>query len=298
MSSDYGIDAEGQGATLLAPMFESLEIATHVLGRLPARPLRMPVSIGLMRLVFTAAWLLTSVTAQAPEFTYQVVHVYPHDRTAFTQGLEYRDGFLYEGTGLKGHSTLQKVKLETGQVVQRIDLAPSYFGEGITVVDGRIVELTYQTQVGFVYDRSTFRLLRNFTYSGEGWGLTNDGKTIYMSDGTPQIRLWDPETLQERKRITVRDGNKAIENLNELEYIRGEIYANVWKTNRIVRFRPSDGRVIAWIDMSGLLKPEDLTEPVDVLNGIAYDAAHDRLFVTGKLWPKLFEIKVVPKLFR
>jgi glutamine cyclotransferase len=251
-----------------------------------------------MRLLLTAALLLTTLTAQAPEFTYQVVHAYPHDRTAFTQGLEYRDGFLYEGTGLKGHSTLRKVKLETGQVLQHIDLAPSYFGEGITVLDGRIVELTYQTQIGFVYDRSTFRLLRNFTYAGEGWGLTNDGKTIFMSDGTPEIRMWDPETLQERKRITVRDGSKAIENLNELEYVRGEIYANVWQTNRIVRFAPGDGHVIAWIDMSGLLKPEDLTEPVDVLNGIAYDAARDRLFVTGKLWPKLFEIKVVPKLFR
>ena len=259
----------------------------------------MPVSIGLtMRLAFTAVLLLISAGAQVPEFTYQVVHVYPHDRTAFTQGLEFRDGFLYEGTGLKGHSTLRKVRLETGKVVQRIELAPSYFGEGITVVDGKIVELTYQTQAGFVYDRSTFRLLRNFTYPGEGWGLTNDGKTIYMSDGTPQIRLWDPETLQERKRVTVREGSKAIENLNELEYVRGEIYANIWQSNRIVRFRPSDGQVIAWIDMNGLLKPEDLNEPVDVLNGIAYDAARDRLFVTGKLWPKLFEIKVVPKLFR
>lgn len=250
------------------------------------------------RLVWAAALFLASAAAQAPEFTYQVVHTYPHDRTAFTQGLEYHDGFLYEGTGLKGRSTLRKVKLETGHVVQRIDLPPQYFGEGITLVDGHIVELTYQTQVGFVYDRAAFHLLRQFSYPGEGWGLTNDGQTIYMSDGTPQVRLWDPATLQERKRITVHDGSKTVEYLNELEYIHGEIYANVWQSQRIVRFSPADGHVIAWIDLTGLLKPEDMAEPVDVLNGIAYDAARDRIFVTGKLWPKLFEIKVVPKLFR
>ncbi len=236
--------------------------------------------------------------AQTPKYTYKIVHVYPHDRTAFTQGLEYRDGFLYEGTGLKGRSSLRKVKLETGQVLQKIDLAPSYFGEGITVLDGRIVELTWQAQTGFVYDRVRFKLLHNFTYPGEGWGLANDGKTIYMSDGSAQIRLWDPESLKERRRITVRDANREIVNLNELECVKGEIYANVWQTDRIARIKPEDGRVIAWVDMSGLLKPEDLTEPVDVLNGIAYDSARDRLFVTGKLWPKLFEIKVVPKIFR
>lgn len=242
--------------------------------------------------------LFATGCAQAPLFTYKVIHVYPHDRTAFTQGLEYHDGFLYEGTGLKGHSTLRKVKLETGQVVQRIDLAPQYFGEGITEIDGRIVQLTWQSHTGFVYERANFRLLHNFTYPGEGWGLTNDGKTIYMSDGTSQIRFWDPRTLQERKRITVRDNGRPVDNLNELEWVRGEIYANIWTTNRIARISPQDGHVIGWIDMEGLLKPEDLTEPVDVLNGIAYDAAHDRLFVTGKLWPKLFEIKVVPKMFR
>lgn len=242
--------------------------------------------------------LLASASAQAPEFTYQIIHVYPHDRSAFTQGLEYRDGFLYEGTGQEGHSTLRKVKLETGKVIERIDLAPNYFGEGITVLKNRIFELTWRSQTGFTYDRATFKRLGTFSYPGEGWGLTNDGTTIYMSDGTPQIRVWDPQTLQERKRILVRDGNQAIENLNELEFIKGEIYANVWTTNRIVRFSPIDGHVIAWIDLTGLLKPADLNPPVDVLNGIAYDAAHDRLFVTGKLWPKLFEIKLVPKMFR
>lgn len=251
-----------------------------------------------MRFLVTIAAVLACARAEAPVFSYMVVHVYPHDRGAFTQGLEYHDGFLYEGTGRKGDSKLRRVKLETGQVLQQIELAPSYFGEGITVVNGKILELTWQSQVGFVYDRGTFRLQRNFSYPGEGWGLANDGKTIYMSDGTAQIRRWDPDTLQERGRITVRDGNRNIDNLNELEWVHGEIYANVWTTNRIARISPADGHVIAWIDLAGILKPEDQAIPVDVLNGIAYDAARDRLFVTGKLWPKLFEIKMVPKMSR
>lgn len=241
---------------------------------------------------------MTAAYAQTPVFTYHIVHVYPHDRTAFTQGLEFHDGYLYEGTGLKGHSTLRKEKLETGQVLQKIDLAPEYFGEGITVINGRIVQLTYQTQVGFVYDRASFRRLSQFTYPGEGWGLANDGKTIYMSDGTAQIRFWDPHTLKELRRVTVRDNGKPVDNLNELEWVRGELYANIWQQDRIARISPEDGRIIAWIDMRGLLKQEDMAEPVDVLNGIAYDSARDRLFVTGKLWPKLFEIKVIPKMFR
>jgi glutaminyl-peptide cyclotransferase len=250
-----------------------------------------------MRAALAIALVVSCGCAQSPEYTYKVVHAYPHDPTAFTQGLEYHDGFLYEGTGREGHSTLRRVALETGKVLQRIDLAPNYFGEGITVINGRVVQLTYKSQAGFVYDRANFRLLRNFTYSGEGWGLTNDGSTIYMSDGSAQIRFWDPQTLQERKRITVREGGRAIDNLNELEWVHGEIYANIWQTNRIARISPTDGHVIAWIDLTGLLTPEELAG-VDVLNGIAYDAAHDRLFVTGKLWPKLFEIKIAPKMGR
>ncbi len=251
-----------------------------------------------MRLATFVVFFVPSALAQAPQFTYLVVHTYPHDRDAFTQGLEYHDGFLYEGTGREGHSSLRKEKLETGQVVQKIDLAPQYFGEGITVIDGKILELTWKAQTGFLYDRSSFHLLRNFAYAGEGWGLANDGKTIYMSDGSSQIRFWDPQTLKELRRISVHDGNRAIENLNELEYVHGEIYANVWTTNLIARISPDDGHVIAWIDLTGLLKPSDMTDTVDVLNGIAYDSAHDRLFVTGKLWPKLFEIKIAPKMFR
>lgn len=232
--------------------------------------------------------------AAPPEYGYQVVHVYPHDRGAFTQGLEYRAGFLYEGTGLEGRSSLRKVKLETGEVLQKIDLPPSLFGEGITVINQQIVELTWKHQLGFVYDQVSFRRLRTFNYPGEGWGLTNDGTNIYMSDGSAQIRVWDGTTLQEKSRLNVHDGTRAIPELNELEWVRGEIYANVWQTDRIARISPKDGSVVGWIDLSGLLPSADRAG-VDVLNGIAYDSLGDRLFVTGKLWPKLFEIRLVLK---
>lgn len=241
-----------------------------------------------------AAVLLTTAAAQTPQYGYQVIHVYPHDPRAFTQGLEFRAGFLYESTGLEGRSSVRKVKLENGQVLQQIDIDPQYFGEGITVVNQQIIELTWKAETGFVYEQPSFHRLRTFTYPGEGWGLANDGQNIYMSDGSPQIRIWDPVTLQEKRRITVRDRGQPVLNLNELEYVQGEIYANVWQTDRIARFSPADGRVLGWIDLAGILSAADRTEQVDVLNGIAYDVLGNRLFVTGKLWPKLFEIKVVP----
>jgi glutaminyl-peptide cyclotransferase len=246
------------------------------------------------RSVCALAAAVLSAAAQTPEYGYQVIHGYPHDPNAFTQGLEYRAGYLYEGTGLKGRSSLRKEKLETGQVLQEIDIDAQYFGEGITVLNQQIIELTWQSETGFLYDQSNFRRLRTFNYPGEGWGLANDGQNIYMSDGTAQIRIWDPLTLQEKRRITVRDHGQPILNLNELEWVRGEIYANVWQTDRIARISPVDGRVVGWIELAGILTPADRTEQVDVLNGIAYDVLGNRLFVTGKLWPKLFEIKVVP----
>jgi glutamine cyclotransferase len=249
------------------------------------------IACGLKTAVFSAA-------AQTPEYGYQVIHAYPHDPNAFTQGLEFRAGYLYEGTGLKGRSTLRKVKLDTGQVLQEIDLDPQYFGEGITVLNQQVVELTWQSETGFVYDQAVFHRQRTFNYPGEGWGLTNDGQQIYMSDGSAQIRIWDPLTLQEKRRITVHDHGQPVLNLNELEMVRGEIYANVWQTDRIARISPADGRVLGWIDLAGLLSPADRTGQEDVLNGIAYDVLGNRLFVTGKLWPKLFEIKLVPKAHR
>jgi glutaminyl-peptide cyclotransferase len=240
---------------------------------------------------FVSLWLIP-LPAQ---YGYRVIKSYPHDRTAFTQGLEYRDGFLYEGTGKVGNSSLRKVDLATGRVLQKYDLPQPYFGEGITVVNQQILELTWQSQSGFIYDKSSFRVLRSFNYPGEGWGLTNDGKQIYMSDGSAQIRVWDPATLKEVRRITVKDGATPISELNELEWVKGEVYANVWQTDRIARISPADGKVLGWIDLSGILPKSERTDPDAVLNGIAYDAAGDRLFVTGKLWPKIFEIKLVPK---
>jgi glutaminyl-peptide cyclotransferase len=228
-------------------------------------------------------------------YGYRVVKTYPHDRTAFTQGLEFRDGFLYEGTGLAGRSSLRKVELATGKVVQNFDVPQPFFGEGITVLDQRIFELTYTTQTGFIYDKTNFRVLKSFNYPGEGWGLTNDGKRLYMSDGSSEIRVWDPATLKEVRRITVKDGTREIKGLNELEFVKGEIYANVWHDDRIARISPADGKVLGWIDLTNILPKSEHPEPEAVLNGIGYDAAGDRLFVTGKLWPKIFEIKLVPK---
>jgi glutamine cyclotransferase len=252
-----------------------------------------------MRLLLASALAFFYAFAAAPPPTpvygYKVVRVYPHDHSAFTQGLEYRGGFMYEGTGLNGRSSLRKVELESGKVLQEIRLDSKYFGEGITLLDQRIIELTWDSHRGFVYDRNTFQLIRSFEYPGEGWGLTNDRRQIYMSDGTARIRTWDPSTLQETRRITVHEGPVPIESLNELECVNGEIYANVWQTNKIARIAPADGHVTGWIDLTGLLTAADRKAGADVLNGIAYDSLGDRLFVTGKLWPKLFEIQLVRK---
>jgi glutaminyl-peptide cyclotransferase len=234
-------------------------------------------------------------SARVPEYTFKVIQAFPHDPRAFTQGLVFHDGFLYEGTGLKGRSSLRKVRLETGEVIREVDLAPEFFGEGITILKNEVVQLTWQSQIGFVYNLSDFHLLRQFSYSGEGWGLTTDGREIFMSDGTPQIRVLDPRTLAEKRRFTARDGTTPIQALNELEYVEGEIFANVWQTNRIARISPQTGAVVGWIDLEGLLSPVYRLESGAVLNGIAYDAARKRLFVTGKLWPKIFEIRIVHK---
>ena len=236
-----------------------------------------------------------TLSTRTPVYTFEIVRSFPHDRAAFTQGLAYRDGFLYEGTGLQGRSSLRKVRIETGEVVQHAELAQEFFGEGITIVGNEIIQLTWQSQTGFIYNLSDFRLLRRFSYSGEGWGLTTNGREIFMSDGTPEIRVLEPGTLAEKRRFTVRDGNTAIDQLNELEFVNGEIFANVWQTDRIARISPQNGKVVGWIDLKGLLSPVYHLEPGAVLNGIAYDSAGKRLFVTGKLWPSIFEIRLIPK---
>jgi glutamine cyclotransferase len=233
--------------------------------------------------------------ARPPEYTCNIVRTFPHDSSAFTQGLAYRDGFLYEGTGLQGRSSLRKVRLETGEVVQRVELAPEFFGEGITLLKNEVVQLTWQSQTGFVYNLSDFHLLRQFSYSGEGWGLATAGREIFMSDGTSEIRVLDPSTLAEKRRFTVHDGKTLVKELNELEFVDGEIFANVWQTDRIARISPRNGEVVGWIDLKGLLSPVYRLESGAVLNGIAYDSERKRLFVTGKLWPNVFQIEIVPK---
>lgn len=235
-----------------------------------------------------------SSPAAVPVYGYQVVRSFPHDRAAFTQGLIFRNGFFYEGTGLNGRSGIRKVKVETGEMVQTRPLAAEYFGEGITDWKGSLVQLTWQSEIGFVYDMQSFEQKRTFPYKGEGWGLTHDETRLIMSDGTPQLRFLDPVTLKETGRLTVRDRRVPVEALNELEYVKGEIYANIWQTERIARISPKDGAVVGWIDLSGLLSPVERAG-TDVLNGIAYDAAGDRLFVTGKLWPRVFEVRLVPR---
>lgn len=261
---------------------------------------RAIVGVGLLALFGAGCWGNRSDAQAQPErptapvhYGYQVVHTYPHDPQAFTQGLVFLDGVLYEGTGLNGRSSLRKVRLETGEVLQKLDIPQVYFGEGITNWGSQLVQLTWQSGVGFVYDRNTFQQLRSFRYDTEGWGLTQDGTNLIESDGSATLRFWNPSTFAEVRRITVHDAEHPIAQLNELEYIRGEIYANVWQTDTIVRISPSTGAVTGWLDLAGLLTPSERAAGVDVLNGIAYDAAGDRLFVTGKLWPKLFEIKLI-----
>jgi len=233
---------------------------------------------------------------RAPIDTYEIVHVYPHDPSAFTQGLVYSEGHLYESTGLNGQSSLRMIDLATGRVLQRYNLPSEYFGEGLTDWGSYLVQLTWQNGTAFVYDRFSFSLRRSFHYEGEGWGLTHDETSLILSDGTPTLKFLNPESFREIKRISVHDRQGSpIRELNELEYIHGEIYANVWQTDRIVRISPRTGRVLGWIDLAGLVDQRELPDPGAVLNGIAYDAKGDRLFVTGKLWPKLFEIKVIQR---
>jgi glutaminyl-peptide cyclotransferase len=242
----------------------------------------------------TIGFLASQRAAAVPAYGYIVVRSFPHDRDAFTQGLIFRNGVFYEGTGRNGQSGIRKVKVETGEVLQVKPLSAEYFGEGITDWNGSLIQITWRSEIGFVYDINTFEQKKTWSYRGEGWGLTHDDTRIIMSDGSSALRFLDPATLKETGRLTVRDATGPVEELNELEYVKGEIYANVWRTDRIARISPKDGRVTGWIDLSGLL-PASERAGVDVLNGIAYDAAADRLFVTGKLWPRVFEIKLTKK---
>lgn len=228
----------------------------------------------------------------AAKYTYHIVNTWPHDRQAFTQGLVFIDGRLFESTGLNGESSLREVDLATGRVRRRVDVPAQYFAEGLAILGGQAFQLTWQNQRAFVYDRETFRLEKEFSYTGEGWGLTTDGRWLVMSDGSSQIRFLDPATFAVMRSIVVTHGGLPVPRLNELEWINGEIFANVWQSDLVVRIDPRSGNVTGVIDFTGLLPPQDRDASTDVLNGIAYDAARDRLFVTGKRWPKLFEVRL------
>ena len=243
--------------------------------------------------VATVASDTAVLTPSIPRYTYQIINIYPHDPNAFTQGLVYEDGVFYEGTGLYGQSSLRRVDVASGEVQQTISLDEQYFGEGIVTWQDRIVQITWRENKGFVYDKSSFELRQEFDYPTEGWGITHDGQKLIMSDGTATLYFWDPETLAEIGRLDVFDERGPVMRLNELEYVEGEVWANIWQTDFIARIDLATGQVVGWIDLTGLLDTAVVTQQVDVLNGIAYDDANQRLFVTGKLWPQLYEIELV-----
>jgi glutamine cyclotransferase len=230
-----------------------------------------------------------------PLYGYTIVKSYPHDRDAYTQGLQYLDGVLYEGTGLEGRSSIRRVDLETGKVLQKRDIPDQYFGEGITIRNGQLFQLTWQSGVAFTYDAKTFEPRGSFRYIGEGWGLTQDAAGLIMSDGSDALRFLDPSTFKEmRPRLTVTAAESPVFQLNELEYVKGEILANVYQTDYVARIDPKSGKVTGWVDFRGLLTPRERAS-AEVFNGIAYDAKGDRLFVTGKLWPRLFEVRLIKR---
>jgi len=281
---------------------------------LPTRvcfPFLSMAAIGRLVAIFTLALAFTSLACQpgtgayvpgektanqaVPVYGYEVVHVFPHDRDAFTHGLVFHEGNFLESTGEVGRSSLRRVEVDNGKVLQKVDVPPPYFAEGITLLKGKIYQLTWQHQLGFVYDALTFEKTGEFKYTGEGWGLSNDGQSLILSDGTNHIRFLDPENFQVTKTIAVVDGRTAVLEINELEYVKGEIYANIWHADRIARIDPQTGKVVGWINLAGLLSPGEVQDEEAVLNGIAYDEASSRLFITGKLWPKIFEIRITQK---
>ena len=263
--------------------------------------MRTTINCWLGRVLLCASALLGSGLAAAkdgpiPTYGFEVVRSYPHDANAFTEGLFFKSGVLYESTGLEGRSSIRKVRLETGEVLQQVALPPGLFGEGIVDWGDQIISLTWQTQLGFVLKLDDFALVKRFNYPGEGWGLTRNNRELVMSDGTAELRFLDPQTLRETRRLRVTANGKPVDQLNELEWVAGEVYANIWQTDRIARIDAKTGQVVGWIDLTGLLPAKErVAGHTDVLNGIAYDSVGKRLWVTGKMWPKLYEIKLVPK---
>ncbi len=248
----------------------------------------------LSRITTLVLALLTATCIAAPVSSYKVIAKYPHSTNGYTEGFFYLDGLFYEGTGLNGHSAITVTQPETGKSLQRLEIPQQYFGEGIVDWGPNLYEWTWRSHICFVYDRFTLREIKRLPYSGEGWGMTRTASQIITSDGTDTLRFRDPNTFKEIRHIVVKDGTSKIDQLNELEYIKGEIYANIWHSDRIARISPLDGHVISWIDLTGLLPEDQKINAESVLNGIAYDKQNDRIFVTGKQWPAIFEIKIVP----
>lgn len=236
-----------------------------------------------------------TAAAQVPTYSYEVVQSWPHDPQAFTQGLIIHEGILYESAGLYGQSTLRRVELESGKVKKKVKLDNTIFAEGLTLLGDRLYQLSWTNQKGFVYSIKDFKQAGEFAYDGEGWGLTNDGTHLILSDGSNSLRFLEPTTGKLVRMVSVMDGMHPIHELNELEFVKGEVWANIWHTDRIVRIDPANGKVLGWIDLAGLLPAARQQSPENVLNGIAYDAQHDRIFVTGKRWSRIFEIKLKPK---
>ncbi len=257
------------------------------------RSLRVRCELIVLALVIIWPACSYSQASRNPD-SFRVVQSYPHDRRAFTEGLVYADGVLYESTGLNGHSTLRLLDPKTGIITRHIDVPDTYFAEGITVWQNELIQLTWTTHIGFVYDRSSLRLLQTFHVNGEGWGLTQDGRSLIMSDGTPTLHFLDPHTFRETRRLQVTEDGTPVQKVNELEYIHGEIFANIWFSDRIIRISPQTGKVLGWLDLSALLPASERADPDAVLNGIAYDAKTNHLFLTGKRWPRIFEIELEP----
>jgi glutaminyl-peptide cyclotransferase len=249
------------------------------------------VLAGVLAVVLNGRQIANQSVDQAVNYTYSVVKSYPHDTAAYTEGLIFINGSLYESTGEYGTSSLRRVDLESGRVLQEYNISGEYYAEGLTLVDGKLIQLTWLDHVGFVYDANTFELKANFSVLTQGWGVTYDGTSLILSDGTPTLYYLNPQTYEVTRQVEVKDGNQSISNINELEYVKGDIYANIWMTNRIAIINPQTGQIKGWIDLTGLYQSTDLNS---VLNGIAYDQQNGRLFVTGKNWPNLYEITIKP----
>jgi glutamine cyclotransferase len=244
---------------------------------------------------FKSVSVAANETNKTTLYGYKIVNTFSHDPEAFTQGLFLEDGILYESTGLKGKSTVKKIDLKTGKVIKSRNMQDKFFGEGLTIVNDKIIQITWRSKTGFVYDKDSLEILRTFSYKTQGWGITYDGKYLILSDGSDILYFMDPKSFVIVGKLEVYDEKGKVSNLNELEYINGEIYANIWGKELIARIDPKTGHINSWIDLTGILTPEDRKGKEDVLNGIAYNSENNTLLVTGKFWPKIFEIEIIEK---